>query len=258
MSHNRQQRSREDKKKYHTLGEIYSWTVINETTIIKKSDKTFFEANGSAVPKEIKWFFDADDIPIGGRKKLFFSHLNREYVGCLNIDSLLRCRIFWGAHLGYQFTSHCNLSSTPSLIRFHKINQNHYEIDILDEKLIECEKVIPYESEINIGQEGKKKEYYVTKYERNPILRQKAIQIHGLKCMVCNFDFEATYGEAGRNFIEVHHIKPLSTLMEETRVNPETDLICVCSNCHSIIHRKKNGVYSLPEMLEMLHNQKKT
>ena len=67
--------------------------------------------------------------------------------------------------------------------------------------------------------------------------------------MICGFDFEAFYGEAGRNFIEVHHIKPLSSLDEEIMIDPEKDLVCVCSNCHRIIHRKKDGVYSLDDVI---------
>ena len=54
--------------------------------------------------------------------------------------------------------------------------------------------------------------------------------------MICGFDFEEKYGELGKGYIEVHHIKPLSEIDEEVVVNPETDLICVCSNCHRKIH----------------------
>lgn len=89
------------------------------------------------------------------------------------------------------------------------------------------------------GKEGNQKQYYVTKYERNPENRKEAIHIHGYACQVCGFDFEKVYGELGKEYIEVHHIKPLYSLDEETIVNPETDLICVCSNCHRMLHRKR-------------------
>ncbi|MCF0113817.1 MAG: hypothetical protein HUJ56_00580, partial [Erysipelotrichaceae bacterium] len=46
-------------------GEFYSWTIVNDKTAIKKSDKSFYEHRGSGVPKDIKWFFDAEDMKHG-------------------------------------------------------------------------------------------------------------------------------------------------------------------------------------------------
>ena len=40
--------------------------------------------------------------------------------------------------------------------------------------------------------------------------RKMAIKIHGNKCMACGFDFESVYGKHGKNYIEVHHVVPLS------------------------------------------------
>ena len=54
--------------------------------------------------------------------------------------------------------------------------------------------------------------------------------------MICGFDFEQKYGELGKGYIEVHNIKPLATLEQEVFVNLETDLICVCANCHRMLH----------------------
>jgi len=45
--------------------------------------------------------------------------------------------------------------------------------------------------------------------------------------------------ELGRAFIEVHHVKLPFGLEEEVIVNPETDLVCLCANCHRVIHRKR-------------------
>lgn len=87
--------------------------------------------------------------------------------------------------------------------------------------------------------EGNVQFYYGKRYERNPINREIAIKKHGISCYVCSFNFEEMYGKHGRGFIEVHHITPLSLLNEETKVNPETDLIPLCPNCHRMVHRKK-------------------
>lgn len=90
-------------------------------------------------------------------------------------------------------------------------------------------------------------------YERDPSIRAKAVKIHGLICKACNFDFEETYGELGKNFIEVHHLVPLSTYKEAKIVNPEKDMTVLCSNCHRMIHRKHNGnILSLEELKDLI------
>ena len=103
--------------------------------------------------------------------------------------------------------------------------------------------------------EGKKKVRYVSKYERSNKNRHLAIKIHGTVCKICGFDFEKTYGERGKGFIEVHHIKPLYENQEEIVINPKEDLICVCSNCHRMFHRRKDRVPT-PDELKKLVNRK--
>jgi predicted HNH restriction endonuclease len=100
--------------------------------------------------------------------------------------------------------------------------------------------------------EGKKVQGFTTRYERNLKLRSKAIWFHGFKCMVCGFNFEQKYGERGSKFIEVHHLKPVSSLEEVTNVDPKTEMAVVCSNCHSMIHRKKNMILSLEELRKII------
>lgn len=56
-----------------------------------------------------------------------------------------------------------------------------------------------------------------------------------LRCEACGFDFEATYGERGRGFIECHHTKPIHTLRPGTKTKL-ADLALLCSNCHRMIH----------------------
>lgn len=128
-----------------------------------------------------------------------------------------------------------------------------YELTLINDSLIEQEKEDPYESSVP-QREGKKRYYYTSRYERNPINRKKAIEIHGTRCMICGFGFEEFYGEFGRNFIELHHIKPLSEINEEVEINPETDLICVCANCHRMIHRSHDKVLSPDELRHMINN----
>lgn len=100
--------------------------------------------------------------------------------------------------------------------------------------------------------DGTVKEYYGKRYERIPKNRKKAIEIHGLSCVACGFNFEEFYGERGKDFIEVHHVKPLSTIGQEVVINPKEDLMPVCSNCHRVIHRRKDDVLKIEELRALL------
>lgn len=104
--------------------------------------------------------------------------------------------------------------------------------------------------------EGTKKAYLVNKYERDPKNRKKAIEIHGLNCYACGFNFEDVYGERGTDFIEIHHIKPLSKLEEAVEINPKTDLVPLCANCHRMVHRRKDNVLNIEELKKLIIRKK--
>lgn len=104
--------------------------------------------------------------------------------------------------------------------------------------------------------DGAIKEYYGKRYERNPENRKKAIEIHGLSCVACDFNFEEVYGERGKDFIEVHHVKPLSTVSGEVTIDPKEDLVPVCSNCHRMIHRRKDNVLTVEELRFLVNHRK--
>lgn len=83
-------------------------------------------------------------------------------------------------------------------------------------------------------------------------MKRKAEDILTGFVQVRGFDFGAVYGDLGRGCIEVHHIRPLSALEEETEVDPERDLACLCSNCHRMIHRSRDHVMTPEELKERL------
>lgn len=237
-----------------STGKLYNWTIISDDIVIKRGDKSFFEHRGSAIPKSMKWYFEIENLKYGVRKDVVLRYQGRDFSGRFEVDTHNRSRLFWHSDLGELFNSHYHNDQFP-LIRFSKIDNSTYEVEFINEGVLEDEKEDPYTS-IVPAIEGKKKNVYTTKYERNPRLRKKAIEIHGIRCMICGFDFEQTYGKAGQNFIEVHHIKPLSEIGNEVEVNPETDLICVCANCHRIIHRRKDMVYTIDEVQRMINDNK--
>ena len=105
------------------------------------------------------------------------------------------------------------------------------------------------------AKEGSKSSYFGTRYERRKDLRVKAIAIHGLDCKACGFDFEQAYGEHAKGFIHVHHIVPISEFGGEKAVNPETDLITLCANCHAMVHRNRDMTLGVDELKGMIRGR---
>lgn len=101
--------------------------------------------------------------------------------------------------------------------------------------------------------EGKTKQVIVNSYERNQLARQECIEHFGLNCQVCNFNFEEKFGELGQNFIHVHHLLDISIIGKEYSVNPKTDLIPVCPNCHAMLHKKKPA-FTISELKTLMKN----
>jgi len=100
--------------------------------------------------------------------------------------------------------------------------------------------------------EGKEKIRIQTYYERNRKLRAQAIKIHGTKCAVCGFDFGEKYGPVGEGYIEIHHIVPHASIKKEHGVDPQQDLVPVCSNCHRMIHRPGDTWLSIEDLKKMI------
>lgn len=99
--------------------------------------------------------------------------------------------------------------------------------------------------------EGATHRVTVNAYERNPEARKLCIDHHGLSCCICSFNFEEVYGEAGKGFIHIHHLKPLSETGEEYVVDPVRDMRPVCPNCHAMIHKNKPA-HTVEEVKEVL------
>jgi HNH endonuclease len=84
--------------------------------------------------------------------------------------------------------------------------------------------------------EGARIRVQADRYERDPLARAACIQYYGPTCVICGFNFAATYGDAAAGFIHVHHLRPLSAEGRDHAVDPITDLRPVCPNCHSFVH----------------------
>lgn len=105
-------------------------------------------------------------------------------------------------------------------------------------------------------EKGKMKLETHIKRERNQKVMKEAkalfIKNNGrLYCELCGFDFEKVYGELGRDFIEGHHINPVSQ-MKEGDVSKVEDIKMLCSNCHKIVHRGILRGISLNEIKKIM------
>jgi HNH endonuclease len=97
--------------------------------------------------------------------------------------------------------------------------------------------------------EGAKTEVTINAYERNSKARAACITHHGCKCAACGFDFEKRYGAVGKGRIQVHHVTPIGKIRKQYEVDPKTDLIPVCPNCHFVIH-----LFEPPLSIEQVRN----
>lgn len=89
--------------------------------------------------------------------------------------------------------------------------------------------------------EGDRKRTWHLRYERN----RKAVQEKKdalrkergrLECEECGFVPSDQYeGDSGDACIEVHHKIPLASLRKRLKKTPK-DLVCVCANCHRVLH----------------------
>ncbi len=95
--------------------------------------------------------------------------------------------------------------------------------------------------DVDTQYEGAKKSVVVNKYERSSKARENAVKYHGFNCKVCQINFKDKYGKIGEDFIHIHHIIPINEIGKNYKVDYKKDLIPVCPNCHSMLHRKING-----------------
>lgn len=183
-----------------------------------------------------KDFLEGDILEWDGQLKgrtddLVIHHLS------LDLDLILMYRLSRNQRPDHSFICFGRLE----YIKHEGSNPSHFYLRLVDANAIgnpldDREMLEPF---LRIGAEGKITESIVRRFERNQKLREVAIELRGSTCELCSFDFKKVYGKIGEGFVEVHHITPLSEIREEHKTDASIDLIVLCSNCHSMIHREK-------------------
>ncbi len=101
--------------------------------------------------------------------------------------------------------------------------------------------------------------------ERAKDLRSRAIKSARksgqLRCAACGKIEISHLGVAAESMFEVHHIRPLSSLVDnKTQTTRVRDVAILCADCHRIIHRliRDDKEWVTPDMLRrrLLHNGK--
>lgn len=95
--------------------------------------------------------------------------------------------------------------------------------------------------------EGAKLTVEVNRYERDRRNRAAALAIHGHVCKACDMNMGHQYGVVASGLIEVHHTTPVSQLGQNYIIDPRTDLVPLCPNCHAVAHRR-SPPYSVAEL----------
>jgi len=247
----------------------HSWKVLSEGIAIKQLDKSAFLHHGTGIPNEIRPFFGLEGFLEGENKPTTLLYKGKSFSAHFYVDPIKRLRLFWKSDFSdvlkkelpewfEKFSRDDEVDGEAPIMRFKTLtSEGKCEIALIFPDFIKQDIEAEKSEEFEPKPEGSIKSYYGKRYERNPENRRKAIEIHGTTCAVCEFDFEKVYGERGKGFIEVHHTEPLGSLTEEKIVDPNTDLIPVCSNCHRMIHRKKDNILSINEVKELLFNETK-
>ena len=105
--------------------------------------------------------------------------------------------------------------------------------------------------------EGERMHVEFERAHRNPILRQRCIDLWGYQCQCCGVDMAKAYGEElGKNFIEVHHLKPISTYDESRPDDYVENLVPLCPNCHAMIHHGPDGPLTLSQLRQAYQGPK--
>lgn len=102
--------------------------------------------------------------------------------------------------------------------------------------------------------EGARLTVQVNRYERDSRNRAAALAIHGYTCKACDVDMQERYGDTAAGLIEIHHTTPVSQLGPGYIVDPRTDLVPLCPNCHAVAHRR-SPPFAVAELRALLRKE---
>ncbi len=114
------------------LGRFDSWNIKSSHIATKDCDKSFFEHNGSGVPSQVRYFFDAENMENGTNMHLILVYEGEEYSGRITKDKYDsgRTRIFWPSELGKKFREKYSHNISNAIATFERVGNNKYKVSM--------------------------------------------------------------------------------------------------------------------------------
>lgn len=114
--------------------------------------------------------------------------------------------------------------------------------------------ISPIEDDLEAEEGGLILRLHLSRERSRKLIQRKREQVQTqlgrLACEACDFEFAYRYGDLGHGFIEVHHRKPVASLLPGDKTRLE-DLAVVCANCHRMLHRKK-ALLSIEDLRDLV------
>lgn len=111
-------------------GSFDSWEIISANVARKYCDISFFKYRGSGLPKEVRWFFDAEALSPGNRKDLNLIFEEKTYDAYIQMETegLGRTRIFWEPALAEAFAPY-NKEIGETFLEFRRGISNQFFVE---------------------------------------------------------------------------------------------------------------------------------
>ena len=226
-----------------------NWDCYNSN--VKPGDVFFIMALGGSKKKGLFGFGIVEDFLLDQESLVNKDKITNRIIGKLYI--LLNPKINEIIELSYLKEHFPEQKWTPQNCGI--MIKNEY-VNILIESWKEIlNKNIAFKEKANskIFLEGNPQQKLYTYYERDPKARDICLKKKGYTCTVCEINMADKYGDVGNEFIHVHHINFLASIKKEHILDPELDLVPVCPNCHSMLHKEyKNNYLTIEELKKIV------
>lgn len=251
------------------IGEFGSWKIINDNTIVKETNESFFYTNQTVLPKDVCWFFEAKDLTHSEKLNIKIYYDGKKYDAYIvkdegSSETLMVCNI----DLSEEFRKYLKGTSFYPYCMFVRSGEKQYEISMMpgtkkrlvkaldenhsDEEREEHARQIDYDSLVEIVKNrtdtiSKKKNVTVQQVVRDPYIAEYAKRRANGMCQLCMLP--APFNKAnGDPYLESHHIIWLS----EGGADSIENTVALCPNCHRKMH-----VVNLPEDVQRLIERNK-
>lgn len=234
-------------------GQFDSWIVQNEILAVKETDKSVFEHHGSGIPKDIRWYFEADNLSMNDRLDITLVYQGINYKAYIKREAALgRTRMFWYSGLSKKLNDYYDSKDKYPLLLFEREEQARYKIKFLEgekkkyieplddtysvEEKEEHAKIMDIESlklaaEKHTKKKPSEKVVEVKHISRDPYIAEYAKQRANGICQLCGQSAPFT-DKKDRPYLESHHIIWLSEGGEDSIENT----VALCPNCHRKMH----------------------